>query len=380
VPEEFSRTTARKRITLPAGGTVDVPVITKISFIDASDRYQELQYSIDNSAAADRTVHIDQVPSSVDGHITSADGKGLPVERIEKWPHIDAVDRGQETNPEWDNVTGGDSIPPSFTSHLKTHVVRYKNPNDTSVWIESELIDEIVVLDPTDRGQETHYTLSNPQNDDDAQANPDDPEISDTDNGIDPPWRTDPFQNIVNFSSPLSIIVRWTFALTVSVSGPGTGSCSPVVFLTPSDAVILGGFDHILTFTMGGGDVSSGFTVTGTPTLSPMVTTLADYQFSGSHILDESLPIAGPLQVHAGNILGSGPGCYGELPTSPGQSGIGYFSTSGGTVDSISQTVTINGNTAGVMFNGVPWVIETVGITSQSSPSRFVVSVGFKPP
>jgi hypothetical protein len=103
-------------------------------------------------------------------------------------------------------------------------VVRYKNVDDQHIWIDSELIDELVVLDPADRAQETHYTLNNPQNDDDAQANPDDPEISDTNNGIDPPWRTDPFQNIINFSDmhlvfTVSIVYRTPTATGDVVSG-----------------------------------------------------------------------------------------------------------------------------------------------------------------
>jgi hypothetical protein len=387
VPEEFSRTTARKRIKLPPDNThfVDVPVITKISFIDASDRYQELQYSIDNSAAADRTVHVDQVPSSVDGHITSADGKGLPVERIEKWPHVDAVDRGQETNPEWDNVTGCDSIPPSFTSHFKTHVVRYKNPNDTSVWIESELIDEIVVLDPTERGQETHYTLNNPQNDDDAQANPDDPEISDTDNGIDPAWRTDPFQNIVNFHNPESLTVRWKFALAITIAGTGTGgACSPVIFFTPSDAVILGGWDHLLTFTLSGGEVPTGFAVSGAPTLTPMTSTLPDNAFGNSY----PFPVAsaGPstaFHIHSFTIQGSGPGCYGEGPTS-GIHGEGYFSIAGGSVDAVSMSGTINASGISLTFNGNPWVVDSIAINGGQTAAGtgndfYFVAVSFKP-
>jgi hypothetical protein len=200
--EEFSRTTARKRIYL---GTkfVDVPVITKISFIDPADRYQEWQYSIENSAQGLRLAHVDNV---------QGDGANLLVERVDKWVVTDIPDRVQETQLEMDNVTGADSVPPHFSTHLETHVVRYKNPDDSDVWIESELIDKFIVHDPVDRGQDTIFALANPQNDDDAQANPDDPDISDAGSFIiDPPWRTDPFQNIVNLHVPATGLFKQIF-------------------------------------------------------------------------------------------------------------------------------------------------------------------------
>ena len=73
-------------------------------------------------------------------------------------------------------------------------MVRYFNPNDNTQYIDSELIDELRVLDPNSRSQETQFILNNPANGDAAQADPNDPNIADTANGIDPPWRTDPFQ------------------------------------------------------------------------------------------------------------------------------------------------------------------------------------------
>lgn len=196
MPTETGRTTARKRITLPGGGHVDVKVITKISFVDANDRYQETQYTIDNSHTSVRKVHVDNVYQS---GMTS--GSSIAVERIDQWPVFDAADRGQETQITIDNVTGATSNPPNFTAHKKTHVVRYFNPADNTQYIDSELIDELHVIDPNSRAQETQFILNNPPNDDTAQADPSDPEISDTANGIDAPWRTDPFQNIIGFGA-----------------------------------------------------------------------------------------------------------------------------------------------------------------------------------
>jgi hypothetical protein len=207
MPEEFGRTTARKRIKLPGGGPsdhVDVKVITKIAWLDALDRGQETQHSVDNSGSSNREVHVDKVyHTDQDGNQDTS--QFLEVERIDVWKVLDALDRGQETQTRLDNVTGGDSAPPHFSSHLKTHVVRcYQDPNnrdDNSPWVDVELIDQFAFIDQAERGQETQYSLTNPANDDPAaQADPNDPDISDTDNGVDPPWRTDPFQNIVNFS------------------------------------------------------------------------------------------------------------------------------------------------------------------------------------
>jgi hypothetical protein len=197
--EEFSRTTARKKVKMPNGNTVNIPVVTKISFIDAAERYQETQYSIDNSAQGQRTIHVDDITPSAE-----VTGDPLKVERVDTWRVGDAPDRAQETFLSFDNVTGGDTKPPRFTTHLKTHVVRYKNDPDDGNWIDSELIDQFIVLDAVDRGQETVCSLNWPPGtfDNDGKeiviASLDDPDISDTDNGIDPPWRTDPFQNIID--------------------------------------------------------------------------------------------------------------------------------------------------------------------------------------
>ncbi len=195
MPTEVGRTTARKRIALPGGGHVDVPVITKISFIDPN-RGQETQYTIDNSHTSLRKVHVDTVYQTAG----ATSGPAIAVERIDNWPVFDANDRGQETQHTLDNVvTPPTDSPPKWTKHFKTHVVRYFNPGDQTQYIDSELIDDLRMVDANDRGQETQFILNNPPGNNEAQADPSDPEISDTDNGIDAPWRTDPFQNIVGF-------------------------------------------------------------------------------------------------------------------------------------------------------------------------------------
>ncbi len=219
MPQELSRTTARKRITLSGGAQVDVPVITKISFFDPNDRGQETQYTVDNSHTSLRRVHIEPL---IEGD--------LDVERVDVWPVFDASERGQETQLTLDNYTKGNPGPPYFIAHLKTHVVKYFDINgDENNYIQSELIDSFAVVDPNDRGQETIYTLNNPQNDDDAQADPSDPEISDSGNGIDPPWRVDPFQNLIGTSQGPGYLL---FNIDIGWSNNATSTGSLVPYST----------------------------------------------------------------------------------------------------------------------------------------------------
>jgi hypothetical protein len=260
MPEEFSRTTKRKRVNL-AGGFVDIPVITSISFIDPVDRSQETQHAIDNSSQSDREVHVDTIHSR-DSNGQPSLGTSLDVERIDIWKYIDPQERYQESNLSLDNKTQNvpPDAPPWFITHFKTHVARYKNPDNPALWIDSELIDEFAIVDPVDRYQESHYFLNNPQTDDEAQANPDDPEISDSANGIDPPWRTDPFQNIVNFSgaSPSTSVP----AVAISSTGMYGGGFSGPVFCTPRNGdpdafewfgtTSAGNFGALVKGTMGG--------------------------------------------------------------------------------------------------------------------------------
>lgn len=193
MPTEAGRVTKRKRINLPSGGAVDIPVITQISFIDPNERYQESQYSIDNSAQAERTIHVVTVHGDVDGNTSG----GIQVERIDKWQVFDAADRGQETQISVDNVTGEDAVPyPHFSTHLRTHNVTYHSTQDDQAAVITELIDEFVVYDLPDRGQDTHFTLNNPPAGS-YTLDQSDADVSDTANGVDPPYRTDPFQNIV---------------------------------------------------------------------------------------------------------------------------------------------------------------------------------------
>lgn len=168
-----------------------------------------------------RTVHVDALHPTDDlGNQDTS--QTLQVERVDVWPTLDALDRYQETEVSLDNVTGRETAPPHFTTHLHTHVFRYINP-DTGDWIEVEQIDELAIIDPQDRYQETSLTLFHP----DTQADAGDPDISDTANGIDPPWRLDPFQNIVNYGSSNWVVVGFLISQTDTIEQPTGGTDPP---------------------------------------------------------------------------------------------------------------------------------------------------------
>lgn len=155
MPTETSRLVATKRITNPEDESqfVDVPVLTSVTFVDPHDRYQEIQMTFLNDETGDRTVHVKRVYNSNDT------GDYVDVERIEKFSVIDPHSRYQESEYELDNVTGDDTTPPRLTTHLKTHIFRITNPDNTDCWVDMERIDQLALLDPHNRYQETIYEL-----------------------------------------------------------------------------------------------------------------------------------------------------------------------------------------------------------------------------
>lgn len=260
MPEEFSRTTARKKIILPGGDTIYVPVITKISFIDPFHQYQEYEYQIDNTDEVDRTVHVDPVVHvdvdqdgvpTEDNPTAEDTSDPLYVERIDTWNVIDPFDRHQESRMTLDNTTGNDQLPPHFSNHVKTHIYRYhqdpENPDDGGVWVDSELLDEFAVIDPFEQSQERRFILTNPTNaefrdgDLSGQAGVDDPDITiirgeDEGEGTsqDNPVRLDPYQNIINWNAGgyyISIGFAWSDLVSSQTVPPGTGISHPPRFI-----------------------------------------------------------------------------------------------------------------------------------------------------
>lgn len=406
MPEEFGRTTKRKRVSLPGSqGFVDIPVITEISFIDPVEKYQETVYTINNTAEADRKVHVDEVPA--DGTSPGSPFDKLKVERIEEWKVKDPVDRGQETFIAMDNVTTDGNTPPSFITHLKTHVVRYTNPEQPSLWIESELIDEFIVKDPIDRGQETYYVLNNPLTDEEAQADPED-ELVEGGEDIDPPWRTDPFQNIINWNGPPGVTISWFFRLHATATAPVPSDfCDPAGFFVPNSDPYTGALagaafvtaeleapvrsppDHLLP---------PGFVVSGQPSSSGNV---------GLNLVNGvSLGGNGVGVNHAGNVVDYPPsqdtsgsfsstfnlydnplhgpfgGCYANEGGGPaGVTAAGAVTTETGTAGSFS----IDANGISATLNGNPMTIGGVSMTASSVglgvpfSGGVVVTINFAP-
>jgi len=252
--EEYHRKRARKKIKLPSGETIYIPVLNEIGFADPVDRGQETFFTVRNDETSSRELHVDSLlptpnvdadGNPPDGAQLDTSGDPLMVERVDKWIVIDPVNRAQETQAEIDNRTGSDTAPPRFVTHAKTHIYRYfkdpQNPDDSGVWIDSELIDEIALIDPVRRAQETHYILDNPTNEEfregdlSGQASDDDEDITMADGGEGTeafPVRTDPFQNIVNWSDAIWIIIGFSVvSVDHSANASATGGPPPALLL-----------------------------------------------------------------------------------------------------------------------------------------------------
>src|SRR6516164_2480026 len=166
MPVETGRIVNRKRVKLPSGSTVDIPVIGQITFLDVVNQAQESQFHLDNSAASKRDVHVATLPGGGDASDETGSGSDsdLKVERIDVWRMLDVVEQGQETffHPDNKTVQKAPDAPPYFVTHEKTHVVKYINTPDDGNWIKAELIDQCKYADTVEQGQETEYFLFNP--------------------------------------------------------------------------------------------------------------------------------------------------------------------------------------------------------------------------
>jgi hypothetical protein len=215
LPTETGRIIKRKRITLPSGGTVDVPVIIQITFIDVVSQAQEAEFHLLNDSTGNRDVHIASVPGGGAATDESGSGSGLKVERVDLWRVLDIVDKAQESFIHFDNRTIEEppQAPPFFITHEKSHVVKYINTPDDGNWIKSELIDRFKVLDIVEQAQETEFFLFNPPDntgiagltlgtDSDGTTVAVDSTLAEIGDALDP-VRTDPFQNIIDHSAPM---------------------------------------------------------------------------------------------------------------------------------------------------------------------------------
>lgn len=267
--DEITRVLKFKKVKLPTDGTVKCPLIAQIAFVDPLSRGQEIQFSLFNTIDGDRETHIALVKNygsdETGGDNTKPDAAKMmvKVERVDILRVADAPDRAQETflAPDSRTVAQPPDAPPFFTTHEKTHVVRYINDPDDGNSLDSELIDQFNFLDGVDRGQETFYFLQNPPDHQidgltiSSTTDPDgshvtlisidqDAEIEDItdpgdgDNGIDPPWRFDPFQNPIGWNAGFWIgamgqagaLLHYSYTVSYPPcpQGPDVGACTPV--------------------------------------------------------------------------------------------------------------------------------------------------------
>ncbi len=207
MPTETNRKTTLKRVKDPYDSAkfIDIPIIDEIEFRDPKTNSQEYNFRFNNTDRSSRTTHVKQVSNP-------SGGDTLAVERIDQVNIRDPKTNNQEHGYRFSNRD-----PPPRTAtvllpkHIKTHIVRYTKDNtlDGTPWIDVELIDEIEFRDPKTNSQEHTYRLRNQAigaaiNDSDDPFNPTlytiDTSLTKSPGNttVDPPYRLDPFQNIVN--------------------------------------------------------------------------------------------------------------------------------------------------------------------------------------
>jgi hypothetical protein len=307
------RKRARKKIKLPSGEEIFIPVLVQVNIVNQNG--QEFQVTFDNTSGSNRIVHVDKVyHTDVDanGNQTGSQdtSASIDVERIDEWHGLDVVGQAQESKVLPDNVTGNDSTPPRFRTHQKTHVYRYyldpNNADDNAAWVDSELIDELAIIDAN--GQEDQWILVNPFNGDlSGQADPNDPDITGSD-GLDPPYRTDLLQNIVNyFDSP------W-IGFGISIAGGNTGVVSIGPFVSPQalgshvlSALYMQGYEtHRVAPASGSGTITihgKTYNYSGLASFSPASGSLTAWAVCGFNT-----PAAGPFNVIVNAVRASASG------------------------------------------------------------------------
>lgn len=165
-------------------GGVKLKVIEEIGFIDSRDKYQETRYSLRNDPSGKRRVNVVNVG-------------GIDVERILNFSVVDPKSRY------WESVFGllnmADPLVHYQTHNTKVYATDENGNKNYNVYIEVQRIDKIFVRDPNDRGQDTIFSLNWGDLTDPEWDYTDVPDpITDYDGtSINPPWRLDPFQNIV---------------------------------------------------------------------------------------------------------------------------------------------------------------------------------------
>jgi hypothetical protein len=174
---------------------VDVKIIDKVAFVDLHERAQGTDFEFNNHR--ENTFRKTHVFVVVGSNVTST----VKVERVDQFGVLDPHDRAQESQYAMKSPT--DPV-----VHFKTHDFKVINPLDPTIWLLIRRTDQLKVADPHDAGRETIFQLN--WLDDDV-TNPSELDTSDTSTTINPPWRLDPFQNIID--------VQWGKHLTCGWGG-----------------------------------------------------------------------------------------------------------------------------------------------------------------
>jgi hypothetical protein len=229
VADEVNRKTSTRRIKNPDGdgapsdADVIVEVIDEISFIDPSRQYQQFTWAFDNSEDSSRQVHAVTVIGSDSGdpaHAvplmgddrSSISGSTVDVERVDQYKVIDPTEQHQETWTTLDNASEDrfavDYVP-SGGDNRETHDVKIHS-KDGSAWLLIRRTDAFTIAGGADEQYwETEFSLDNKDADagDPAPTDLADPTTDWDGTTINPPWRLDPFQNIVDVSwSGLAVV------------------------------------------------------------------------------------------------------------------------------------------------------------------------------
>jgi hypothetical protein len=204
VAAEVNRKTSTRRIKNPDGDGNDsdsdviVQVIDELTFVDPSKQYQEARWILDNSDQASRKVHTVTVKGKDDP------SSKVEVERIDEYTVILPQTQYWETQITLDNASEDRFDPdytPAETDKRVTHDVKVYS-KDRSSWLKIRRTDSFVIRSERDEQfWETKFILDN-KDPDVGDPTPElDAPTKDWDHtSINPPWRLDPFQNIVDLS------------------------------------------------------------------------------------------------------------------------------------------------------------------------------------
>ncbi len=230
---DITRKAVRKRINLPNGSYVYIPVLERIPFSVAADQYQERVIYVRNGSTASRTVRIREVPNL-------DNSEHIQVERIERLRVKTMAEQAQETDYYLKNLDPPPVLPDGTNdpAHERVHYVRYFQNNDVNsdAWVDVELIDTLKATVAAEQYQEwriylKHDVPGEPINDPGVNYGPVtigfcDPalELAEAELEIDPPYRLDPFQNIIQFNSgtvgeAFDAVYIWPLAANATPSG-----------------------------------------------------------------------------------------------------------------------------------------------------------------